>query len=153
MSSVTLNIEQLRVEVHVEHPSGTRFCCPDCQQELGCYDHTEESQWRHLDSCQFKTILLARITRVECPVHGVKQVRVPCGGMSMGTLLVCSERRHGRSVQCLLLRLSGCFLVMDYGRAAPKRIGTAGRGLGCGSVFAQIPQQHLSLLDPSETIA
>ncbi|WP_373653096.1 ISL3 family transposase [Schlesneria sp. DSM 10557] len=77
VSGVALNIEQLRVEVRVEHPSGTRFCCPDCQQELSCYDHTEERQWRHLDSCQFKTILFARIPRVECPVHGVKQVRVP----------------------------------------------------------------------------
>ncbi|HEY0980857.1 ISL3 family transposase [Schlesneria sp.] len=77
VSGVALNIEQLRVEVRVEHPSGTRFCCPDCQRELSCYDHTEECQWRHLDSCQFKTILFARIPRVECPVHGVKQVRVP----------------------------------------------------------------------------
>jgi hypothetical protein len=33
--------------------------------------------WRHLDSCQFKTILCARIPRVNCPEHGVSNVAVP----------------------------------------------------------------------------
>ena len=53
------------------------FSCPDCQQQLSCCDHGEERQWRHLDSCQFKTILTARVPRVECPTHGVKSVMVP----------------------------------------------------------------------------
>ena len=33
--------------------------------------------WRHLDTCQFKTFLHARVLRVECPEHGVLQVKVP----------------------------------------------------------------------------
>jgi transposase len=33
--------------------------------------------WRHLDTCQFQTHLHAAIPRVQCPTHGVKQVRVP----------------------------------------------------------------------------
>ncbi|MEX1184680.1 MAG: helix-turn-helix domain-containing protein [Gemmatimonadota bacterium] len=33
--------------------------------------------WRHLDTCQFQTHLRAEIPRVQCPTHGVKQVRVP----------------------------------------------------------------------------
>jgi transposase len=33
--------------------------------------------WRHLDSCQFQTYLHARPPRVECPTHGVRQVRLP----------------------------------------------------------------------------
>jgi transposase len=33
--------------------------------------------WRHLDTCQFKIFLHARISRVECPEHGVLQVKVP----------------------------------------------------------------------------
>ena len=32
--------------------------------------------WRHLDSCGFQTFLHARIPRVNCPEHGVRQVRV-----------------------------------------------------------------------------
>lgn len=32
---------------------------------------------RHLDSCQFQTSLHARIPRVRCDEHGVRQPRVP----------------------------------------------------------------------------
>jgi transposase len=77
VSQVSLSIERQQVDVFVEHPAGTKFCCPDCDQSLPCYDHTAERQWRHLDSCQFKTILHARIPRIECPTHGVRQVTVP----------------------------------------------------------------------------
>ena len=34
-------------------------------------------RWRHLDSCQFKTILEADLPRVECPDHGVKTIQPP----------------------------------------------------------------------------
>lgn len=33
--------------------------------------------WRHLDSCQFKTILVANVLRVQCLEHGVKSIAVP----------------------------------------------------------------------------
>jgi transposase len=77
VSDVELDLEQSEIRVNVEHPRGTRFCCPDCQAELACHDHTDERRWRHLDSCQFKTVLIARIPRVKCPEHGVKNVEVP----------------------------------------------------------------------------
>ncbi|MFN6312281.1 MAG: transposase [Planctomyces sp.] len=77
VSQVTLDLQQQQqVDVFVEHPSGTKFCCPECSEALPCHDHTSERQWRHLDSCQFKTLLYARIPRVNCPQHGVKQVQV-----------------------------------------------------------------------------
>ena len=76
VSKVTLDVVQHQVDVFVEHPSGTKFCCPECAKSLPCYDHTSERQWRHLDTCQFKTILHASIPRVQCPQHGVKQVQV-----------------------------------------------------------------------------
>jgi transposase len=44
---------------------------------LPLYDHAEERAWRHLDSCQFQTYLHARPPRVQCPTHGVRQVRLP----------------------------------------------------------------------------
>lgn len=77
VSEVKLDMESQEIRVRVEHHRGTKFSCPDCQQQLSCYDHGEERQWRHLDSCQFKTILTARVPRVECPTHGVKSVMVP----------------------------------------------------------------------------
>ena len=30
VSKVALNLEQQQVDVLVEHPSGTKFCCPEC---------------------------------------------------------------------------------------------------------------------------
>lgn len=77
MSDVELDREASEIRVKVDHPRGVKFCCPDCTTELSCHDHTEERRWRHLDSCQFKTILVARIPRVKCPTHGVKNVHVP----------------------------------------------------------------------------
>ena len=77
VSKVSLDVSRQQVDVYVEHPAGTKFCCPECTESLPCYDHTSERQWRQLDSCQFQTHLHARIPRVNCPEHGVKTVRVP----------------------------------------------------------------------------
>lgn len=46
-------------------------------KKLVCYDHAEESLWRHLDACQFKTIFIGLVPRVDCPEHGIKSVTVP----------------------------------------------------------------------------
>ncbi|MCE2813614.1 MAG: transposase family protein [Planctomycetaceae bacterium] len=71
VSEVKLNMQDEEIQVRVEHPVGTKFCCPECQKQRACYDHAEERRWRHLDSCQFKTILIGRVPRVNCPDHGV----------------------------------------------------------------------------------
>jgi transposase len=47
--------------------------------------------WRHLDTCQYQTFLHARVPRVACPTHGVRQVRVPWAeARSRFTLLMVS---------------------------------------------------------------
>jgi transposase len=74
---VDLKLEAMRVEVLVEHARGKRWPCPECGRELAVRDHAEERAWRHLDTCQFSTYLKARVPRVDCPEHGVLQVRVP----------------------------------------------------------------------------
>lgn len=88
VSGVRLDVEQEEIVVDVEHPPQTRFCCPECGLELGCYDHSQSRDWRHLDSCQFKTILRASLPRVKCPEHGVRQISVPWAeGNSRFTML------------------------------------------------------------------
>lgn len=77
VASVELDTGEQEIRVHVEHPRGAKFHCPECQAELACHDHAEERRWRHLDSCQYKTILVARQPRVKCPEHGVKTAAVP----------------------------------------------------------------------------
>lgn len=77
VSRVQLSAEGGRIDVWVDHPKRTRFPCPECQVEVSVYDHAEEREWRHLDSCQFLTYLHARPPRISCATHGVLQVRLP----------------------------------------------------------------------------
>ena len=77
VSRVELSVPDGRVDVWAEHRRRTRFVCPECERELPVYDHSEERAWRHLDSCQFLTYLHACPPRVDCPEHGVRQVRLP----------------------------------------------------------------------------
>jgi transposase len=77
VSRVELNVKEQRVDIWAGHPEGARWPCPDCGTPEALYDHAEERAWRHLDSCQFQTYLHARPPRVQCPTHGVRQVRLP----------------------------------------------------------------------------
>lgn len=74
---VDLNVAEHRVDIWVGHTPKVRWPCPQCGVPLACRDHAEQRVWRHLDTCQFQTHLHARIPRVQCPDHGVAQVRVP----------------------------------------------------------------------------
>lgn len=65
------------VLVHLELEDGTVLHCPTCGAAAPGYDRAEERRWRHLDTCQYQTVLVARVPRVQCPAHGVHQVRVP----------------------------------------------------------------------------
>ena len=74
---VELHVTERRVDVWASHPAGVAWSCPDCAYTGPIRDHAEERTWRHLDSCHFQTFLHARIPRVACPTHRVRQVRVP----------------------------------------------------------------------------
>ena len=74
VSSVKLDVAGGQVRVQLDHEAGCRWKCPECDCELACYDHSEERTWRHLDTCQLQTLLSARLPRVKCPEHGVRQV-------------------------------------------------------------------------------
>ena len=66
-------------EIHVflEHDEATKWLCPECGRECGLYDHQPERRWRHLDTCQYRTILHARPPRSDCAEHGPRVVRLP----------------------------------------------------------------------------
>ncbi len=74
---VELNVAERRVDVWAVHPPGVSWPCPEGDYTGPVRDHAEERTWRHLDSCHFQTFLHARIPRVACPTHKVRQVRVP----------------------------------------------------------------------------
>jgi transposase len=50
--------------------------CPECGKISTRYG-TNKREWRHLDTCQYQTILVGDIPRVDCSDHGVRQVLVP----------------------------------------------------------------------------
>ena len=76
VTDVKLNLSEKKVEVFLATKAGKRMPCPVCNQPCPGYD-SKERQWRHLDTCQLQTVLVARVPRVECPTHGVHQVSVP----------------------------------------------------------------------------
>ncbi len=77
VENVVLNTNESRVDIRLQHESHVAWACPECGLSLPCRDHSEERTWRHLDTCQFKTFLHARIPWVDCPEHGVRQVSIP----------------------------------------------------------------------------
>ena len=74
---VELKMEEGRVDIYVDHRPEAVFHCPVCGKPAGLYDHAEERVWRHLDSCQLKTYLHARVPRTGCPEHGIHKVKLP----------------------------------------------------------------------------
>lgn len=73
---VELRVAEGSVDVFVEQ-STKELPCPTCGVASPVHDHTPSRSWRHLDSCQFRTLLHARPPRVRCKEHGVHQVSLP----------------------------------------------------------------------------
>ncbi len=72
---VELKLDEGQILIGVEGSSEAEVC-PECGRKCGRYD-TSERRWRHLDTCQYQTILIATVPRIKCNEHGVRQVRVP----------------------------------------------------------------------------
>lgn len=73
---VELSGEREEIVIHIVHDRSEGLLCPECAKASPGYD-TRTRQWRHLDTCQMKTILSAEVPRMKCPEHGVRQLRVP----------------------------------------------------------------------------
>jgi len=80
---VELSAKTEEVRILIGLKPGTRLPCRKCGEPCPGYD-TRRRSWRHLDTCQFKTILDADVPRVKCPEHGVLQAVVPWGEPGSG---------------------------------------------------------------------
>jgi transposase len=76
VTDVELEASKGTVTIHVGRDSQLALKCPHCAKPSPGYD-SRERRWRHLDTCQFKTILVADIPRVSCEEHGVVTTTVP----------------------------------------------------------------------------
>lgn len=74
---VELKLEQGEVCVYLAHRDSAVWQCPECGRECPLHDHAPERTWRHLDTCQYQTLLRATTPRTDCPEHGVRAVRLP----------------------------------------------------------------------------
>lgn len=74
---VSISQEGKEIDVWLEHRRRAEFACPECRRPLPIYDHVATRRWRHLDHGDCRTWLHARIPRVCCLEHGVRQAAVP----------------------------------------------------------------------------
>jgi transposase len=74
---VELQLQQGEVHVYLAHQNNPEWACAECGALGPLYDHQPERAWRHLDTCQYRTILHAAPPRTQCPEHGVRVVKLP----------------------------------------------------------------------------
>lgn len=77
VTRVTVDMAAERIDVWVAEAPGTKFHCAGCGAPRAVYDHTPEQAWQHLDTCQCRTFVHARLPRTTCPVDGVRQIAAP----------------------------------------------------------------------------
>ena len=65
VSEVEVDLPGTGVTVRIRQ-SGEGLTCPQCRGGCPGYD-TRERKWRHLDTCQYRTWLVAEVQRVKCP--------------------------------------------------------------------------------------
>lgn len=65
--------QELRVRVECEEQV---WACPECAGRMHVHG-SEAREWRHLDTCQYRTIIECRVPRIRCEQHGTQMVRVP----------------------------------------------------------------------------
>lgn len=72
VSGVDLKVEENRVA----YREGTVWEV-EGESIAAVYDHAQERRWRHLDTCQLRTELVARVPRVKLSDNRVVKVGVP----------------------------------------------------------------------------
>ena len=73
--NVQISLADDEVQVTVARDGG-KLTCPKCGKTGPGYDQRTR-RWRHLDTCQLKTLLVADVPRMQCAEHGVVTVSVP----------------------------------------------------------------------------
>jgi len=83
VTDVELVVSESTVTVHVGRDEKVAVCCPQCARASPGYD-PRTRRWRHLDTCQYKTMLVAEVPRVRCEEHGVVTTSVPWAAPGSG---------------------------------------------------------------------
>jgi len=175
---VELSAAAKRVDVWLTHDPAVPVGCPECAQPRPIYDHTAERTWRHLDTCEATTWLHARLPRVACDEHGVRQVAAPVADGSsrltralerrgIDTLAECSREGASRLTGLSWDQVDGLMTravargLQRRGTALPPRVGvdekqvfkrhryfTLITDLDHGRVIEALPGRKFALIEP-----
>ena len=74
---VELELESKRITVHVECDKGVVWGDPETGQDRAHIHGWVERTWRHLDTCQFETLIVAKVPRLKLKSGSVEDVAVP----------------------------------------------------------------------------
>ncbi len=119
VSDIELDMKAGEVKVTVKQKPGTKQECPKCGASCSGYDKRRR-QWRHLDTCQLKTLLVADLPRVQCAEHGVVSVHVPwsepgSGFTALYVGLNSGNKRVFRKPRCDVSAFAGMTGALVFG--------------------------------------
>ena len=72
IKEVTYGDNPERIDIYLEHGPGIFLPCPECDKYCPVYDHMQEREWQHLNTCHVATYIHARLPRIKCKEHGMK---------------------------------------------------------------------------------
>lgn len=72
-----VHLDEINGQITVKVSCGeSKLPCPKCNALSKRYD-SRSRRWRHLDTCQFQTIIEADVPRIQCEQHGCLTTSVP----------------------------------------------------------------------------
>jgi transposase len=75
VTNVKLELKQRTVTIEIGYDKATPVTCPVCDGAASIYDH-QARKWRHLDTCQLRTVIECKVPRASCGEHGVRLLPV-----------------------------------------------------------------------------
>jgi transposase len=80
VSRVELELERNRITVHVQCDKGVVWGDPETGCDRAHVHGWVQREWRHLDTCQFETRIVAEVPRLKYKSGRVEDVAVPWAG-------------------------------------------------------------------------
>lgn len=123
IEKVAFNPEEKRLDLYLDFERGSKFLCPECSGGQACPVHdTNEKTWRHLDFFQHQAYLTARVPRIDCPTHGVRQITLPWSRPGSGftllfetlALMMCQQMSVAGAAKLMRVNENTLWRMLDH---------------------------------------
>jgi len=91
IEKIGVSDEEERVDIEVKYIS-KKAVDPMSGEQLSIYDHCPARQWRHLDTLQYKTFIVASIPRVKNSKGNVNMIEVPWADKSQRHTILMEKK-------------------------------------------------------------